>query len=293
MNSAIIATILGLHVVATFAGWIVARRRGRFIGGPYLCFALALPPLGAALSWLFAISRAPETDINESMMRRARQQEPMLHLRDEAERIVPLEEAFLINQPRKRRELMMDLLKSDPRKYLDLLLLARFNEDQETAHYASVTLTEVQRQMHLGIQQAQAELEEAPQDRTVRVKFVERLNAYVNSGLLEGWMLKQQRWVLQKALEDFPVQWDTPEISSVKVDNALALGLAHDARRQAMVMMDRWPRDERSYLKMLEVCVQTGDSKAMRALMERIRHSEIDWTHDGLERIHYFDGRSA
>lgn len=52
---------------------------------------------------------------------------------DTDKKIVPLEEALLINEPRVRRELIMDVLNDDPEEYMDLLKQARMNEDVEVA----------------------------------------------------------------------------------------------------------------------------------------------------------------
>ena len=50
---------------------------------------------------------------------------------DMDEKIVPLEEALLINKPGIRRELIMDVLNDDPEEYMDILKQARMNEDVE------------------------------------------------------------------------------------------------------------------------------------------------------------------
>ena len=57
--------------------------------------------------------------------------------------IVPLEEALLINDPEKRRKLIMDILNDDPSKYIELLEKARMNEDVEVVHYAITAMVEL------------------------------------------------------------------------------------------------------------------------------------------------------
>lgn len=59
---------------------------------------------------------------------------------DMDEKIVPLEEALLINKPGIRRELIMDVLNDDPEEYMDILKQARMNEDVEVVHYAITQL---------------------------------------------------------------------------------------------------------------------------------------------------------
>ena len=62
---------------------------------------------------------------------------------DTDKKIVPLEEALLINEPGVRRELIMDVLNDDPEEYMDLLKQARMNEDVEVVHYAITAMVEL------------------------------------------------------------------------------------------------------------------------------------------------------
>lgn len=291
MPDAVIAVVIALHVSAVLAGAAAACFRGRMISGPYLCFSLAIPVFGAAVCWVFALSPEPKKGIRDHMMRNAQRHETMVGIRNEADKLVPLEEAFIINAPKQRRELMMNLLRSDPRKYLDLLLLARFNEDPETSHYATATLTEVQRQIQLELQQMQIKLHHNPQDMQTRLAYIELLNTYVGSGMLEGRMLERYRRALRQALYELPQKRCTVEICSMRVRNDLALHMAQEARMQALAMIERWPEDERAYLELLEVCVQTRDRRALEALMAQIEQAPVEWTRAGLERIRYFGGR--
>ena len=204
MPDPVLSFVLAAHAAAVLLGMLAARQKGRRLSVPYACFMLALPVFGAAVCWVFALASPPRDGIRDPMMRNTQRHEAWVGIRHEADRLVPLEEAFLINEPKKRRELMMDLLRSEPRKHLDLLLLARFNEDPETAHYATATLTEVQRQMQLELQQMQTALLKNPQDAKTRLAYIELLNGYVDSGLLEGQLLERQRRMLGKALDELP-----------------------------------------------------------------------------------------
>lgn len=293
MPDPVLSFVLAAHAAAVLLGMLAARQKGRRLSVPYACFMLALPVFGAAVCWVFALASPPRDGIRDPMMRNTQRHEAWVGIRHEADRLVPLEEAFLINEPKKRRELMMDLLRSEPRKHLDLLLLARFNEDPETAHYATATLTEVQRQMQLELQQMQTALLKNPQDAKTRLAYIELLNGYVDSGLLEGQLLERQRRMLGKALDELPEDWLSVPLCSIQVRNDLALGRAQEARLQALDMITRWPEDERAYLEMLEVCVQTRDRYALQKLKERLKHAPVEWTRAGLERIHYFCGKGG
>lgn len=71
---------------------------------------------------------------------------------DTDKKIVPLEEALLINEPGVRRELIMDVLNDDPEEYMDLLKQARMNEDVEVVHYAITAMVELSKEYDFRLQ---------------------------------------------------------------------------------------------------------------------------------------------
>ncbi len=283
--------ILLAYAVLLRAAGGVARGRRRRVGAGHVLMALLLPLWGLALLWVFALSPDPEPDALDELKRNDERHAALIAPGAQAARTVPLEEAFLMNTPQKRRELMMNLLRSDPRKYLDLLLLARFNEDPETAHYATATLTEVQRQMQLEVQQAQIEAQKHPDDAAACVEYVRILKEYVDSGLLEGRLLLRQQMVLEQALADVPAEALTPELLSMRTRNLLALSRAPEARACAQEMIDRWPEDETGWLEMLRVCVDAHDRQGAEALAARAEEAPVAWSHAGRERLRYFMGK--
>lgn len=57
--------------------------------------------------------------------------------------VVPLEEALLLNDSSRRRELIMNVLNDNPGEYVELLKQARMNEDVEVVHYAITAMVEL------------------------------------------------------------------------------------------------------------------------------------------------------
>lgn len=82
--------------------------------------------------------------------------------REEAQNIVPLEEALIINDRITRKKLVLEMLLDDPMKNIDILLLARENNDVDTAHYANTTIAKIQRDFQLQIQQMAVAYENDP-----------------------------------------------------------------------------------------------------------------------------------
>lgn len=81
--------------------------------------------------------------------------------------IVPLEEALLINDPEKRRKLIIDILNDDPSKYIELLEKARMNEDVEVVHYAITAMVELSKDYDSKLQTFERTYAAAPEDPVV------------------------------------------------------------------------------------------------------------------------------
>ena len=282
-----------VHILGILLPYAAARIRGRKLKLPVLLFCLLLPLCGPFTCCILAFAQEPRSDATDHLRYNENRYAQLISTDNNASHIVPLEEAFLINTPQKRRELMLNLLRSDPRKYLDLLLLARFNEDPETAHYATATLTEVQRQIQLELQQAQMEVVRHPNDTTACTTYIHLLKDYVDSGLLEGHLLLRQRMVLEQALAALPANGLTPELMNIRVSNLLELQHPAEARSCAEKMISLWPQDESGWLALLHVYVETRDRAGLQMMMKRLANQDVEWSRNGLERMKYYYGKNG
>ena len=66
--------------------------------------------------------------------------------------VVPLEEALLLNDSSRRRELIMNVLNDNPGEYVELLKQARMNEDVEVVHYAITAMVELSKEYDYRLQ---------------------------------------------------------------------------------------------------------------------------------------------
>jgi hypothetical protein len=242
------------------------------------------PVFGPITGWMMVLAVGQSPSGADWILRNEKNKEMILHqmpLKD----MVPLEEALLINDPHKRRTLMMNILRSDPMQYLDLLLIARFNDDTETAHYATATIMELQRQFQMEIQQRQAELDRSDADFEKQREYVKFLSTYCESGLLEGQLLRRQRLVLKKALEQCMPRKEDTTLLHIMVRNSLALKEAVEARSAAQALMARWPLDESSWLEGMRVCVETHDQSGMQALLAHMHKTPVDFSSKGREQL--------
>ena len=281
---------VSLHLFLCAGLIALAPRHHRPFNHAHFIWILLIPIFGplAGLSLIRAVGRKPP-DADWLLQQQEERHRINIVARSNVESTVPLEEALLINDPHKRRNLMMNILRSDPMRYLDLLLIARYNDDTETAHYATASIMEIQRQFQLDLQQYQLELTKQDASFDTHRQYIELLSRYCLSGLLEGQLLRRQQLLLKTALDEALKLEDDPDLLRIKVGNSLALKDAQEARKTALHLIDEFPRDERSWLEGMRVYTETRDPQGMRALLKRIEDEKIDLTAAGREHLHFLE----
>lgn len=93
--------------------------------------------------------------------------------------VVSMEEALLINDAGTRRNLMMDVLYDHPEEYVDVLLLARMNEDVEVVHYATTALAELSKRYDAQLLRLDSEWRKYPDDRRLLCEYCDVLQRYL------------------------------------------------------------------------------------------------------------------
>ncbi len=278
----IIMALHGLLLGAVILSSHVLKRR---LHGAHYLWMLMLPIIGPLSGWMQMRAEGRTPPGSTWIRRNDEAYKNLIMAHNPVKDTVPLEEALLINDPNKRRTMMMNILRSDPLQYLDLLLVARFNEDTETAHYATATIMELQRQFQLEIQQRQLELDQNEEDIAKHKEYAAFLSRYCESGLLEGQLLRRQRLVLKKALDrGLSIEID-PALLSMRVRNSLALNESADAKAAAQTLMNRWTLHEVSWLESMRCCVETRDQSGMQSLLQKLRETPVDLTSKGREQL--------
>lgn len=107
--------------------------------------------------------------------------------------VVPLEDAMVVNDTMLRRSLMLDILHKNPEEYLHLLEKASHSDDVEITHYATTTLSEIQREYEIQIQKCMRRYKKYPNDMDNLSEYKECLIKYTGSGLISGVVLLMQR----------------------------------------------------------------------------------------------------
>ncbi len=282
--------LLSVHELLCATLLYFAQRKKHYFILTHLLWVLLIPVFGPIAG--YSLLRAHDREPPDADWLAHQEEKHRMNIvsRSYVDLTVPLEEALLINDPHKRRSIMMNILRSDPMRYLDLLLIARYNDDAETAHYATASIMELQRHFQLELQELQQKIARDSADMAYWRKYIELLSRYCDSGLLEGQLLRRQQLLLENALDAaLGIQMDGAFLR-IRISNCLALKKAEEAKDAAQTLMRLLPEDENSWLEGMRVYAETHDQGGMRALLERIKTERIDFSAAGREHLLYFSG---
>jgi hypothetical protein len=208
---------------------------------------------------------------------------------DEEGNIIPLEEALLINDNKTRREMILKTLYDDPKKYLDVLMIARHNEDVETSHYATTVISNAQREFQIEVQQLSSKLSTQPDDIKTIDRYIDTVEIYINSGLLEEILLRNQRITYGQVL-DQKLALRTMDKQTVikKIRNHLELNESFEAYEAWENLKNKFPEDEETWIEALRICIETHDDNRLRETLTEINSRPIYWTTNGKNKVEYW-----
>lgn len=208
--------------------------------------------------------------------------------------IVPLEEAINLDSYGVRRRILLDTLFDEPEKHLQVLMVARQNDDAETAHYAATTVEKIQRDYQLELQNFSTQLEKRPNDRNVLIGYIRLLEEYIHSGLPEEHLMERQRVVLSELLEKkLSLEPRDKQVLIKKLHNSLAMEAFSTAMEVSEILRKEWPNDEDTWIESLRLSVEAGNQELFQEVTKEIKNADIEWSKSSRDKLAYWmDGYS-
>lgn len=100
--------------------------------------------------------------------------------------LVAIEEALIINSPRERREIIMDVLNDNPKEYVEFLQKAGNNEDSEVVHYAVTAMVEISKENDDILQKLGNDYKQNPDNFEVLSRYSDFLWTVLDQNLMSG-----------------------------------------------------------------------------------------------------------
>ena len=205
------------------------------------------------------------------------------------DRIVPLEEALLINEPSARRELMMEIMYANPSDYVEQLKEASLNDDTEVVHYAVTALSELQKEYDLQFQELEWEMRKHPEDTELEDRYISLLSRYLGSGLAEGnarnVKLRDYSDMLGRRLE---TRQDSLRLYRDKVETDLQIKEYGKAYQVIQEILGRWEKNEAGYLLLLRYYAAMNSRAGIDSVLGMIERKGIYLSPEGRTEVRFW-----
>ena len=189
--------------------------------------------------------------------------------------VVPLEEALLLNDPSRRRELIMNVLNDNPGEYVELLKQARMNEDVEVVHYAITAMVELSKDYDSKLQTFERTYAAAPEDPVVLDEYCDFMEEYLQQGLLEKQVEHMQRNQYTQLLQK-KIKTDMNFHSCLCLaDNLMKLKDYSGAQQILDVIDKKWHRREEYWVRKIQLFAEQKNGRAIQAALKQMKEEHI------------------
>ena len=188
---------------------------------------------------------------------------------------IPLEEALVINSPKERRKIIMDVLSDNPKEYVEFLKKAGDNEDSEVVHYAVTAMVEISKENDYKLQSFEKEYSRNKGDYKLLRDYCDFLWKYIELNLAEGQAEKTNRYLFMSLiLKKISIN---PKIDDciLAVRNAVALQEYNEAHRIIDIMDEHWQFSEKTLLLKIEYYAAIKNSKEIKKILDVIDQNDI------------------
>lgn len=212
---------------------------------------------------------------------------------DEAERVLPIEDALLVGDASIRREAMISFLLRDSGGNMRPLSIARGSHDTEASHYASTAMSRMSGSYEARLNELTEEHYADPDDMGKLSELVEFLDGYLSSGLLEGTMRKNVRYLYESMLAEQHVKSETMS-GDVRLCGCLIDDGDYDQAEVLLDMMEsQWPDSQEVMCVRLRYCASTHDLNGTNDVIGRMRDIRGTKTPQVRDALDFWDGSNG
>ena len=263
----------------------------------YIVFPISLPFLGYILLW--GLNRSIQKDESDLSLVQGDFEEwfdvddtqKMSRVEsayDHVEEIIPLEEALVLQDKEVSRWMLMEIVSRAPAKFIDLLFLARQDEDTEVVHYATTLIAEISRQYDIRLQTLDKKHQENPSDYRILAEYCAVLAAYLQKNLvtkrMEEVLRKDYSHLLEKKLQQKEQLSDYVKL----IENELLLKRYESVEKYLNTISQKWPQQEEIYMLYLRYYFETRQGERLEELVEAIKNGSIYISKANRERLAFW-----
>lgn len=203
-------------------------------------------------------------------------------------KLVPMEEALIINNSKERRSLIMDILNDNPREYIEFLQKAGNNDDTEVVHYAVTAMVEISKENDYMMQKLERRYEKNPDDYNLLCEYTDFLWDCLEQNLMQGQVEIVNRNLFDKICRKKLMFHETKEDYIRLIKNNMSLGNYTQAGSDLDNMDTLWHETEEIVLLRLNYYAAMGQGKNITKLIDEIDREHIYLSASAKEEIAFW-----
>ncbi|WP_372629192.1 hypothetical protein [Cohnella sp.] len=292
----------GLYLIISAAALVLFNRQDKQLLLIKLLIVASIPGLGWLLPTIW--SQKPRPRSAQQFAEYVEQQEREHSIRRigvfhgvEKQReldVVPIEDALVASRHQERRQALIEVLKQDTIKYIEVLQLAVNNEDTETSHYAVSAIMEMKRKLLISLQELEVRYEQDPHHAETAKAYVEVLAVYVRSGFLDERTKRKYQYTYLSVMTNYLKQHEKEEqLFAAKLETEIELGIFAEAEQTALHYVECFPLSEQAYLSLMKYYFTVRSSRKLEQTLIRLKNSPIRLSNAGLTAVRFWSEGEA
>ena len=271
--------LAAIHLLACLLIWI-GILRGKVRLQKYMIFvALLLPFWGIILllilhfEWGFDPAASAELKESSAILHSSLHRSVSMDEK-RSDKTVPIEEALLINSPREKRTIIMDILNENPRDYVELLQKAGNNDDTEVVHYAVTAMVEISKENDYAMQTLEREYAANPYDLGVLTRYCDFLWDCLTQNLMQGQIEIMNRNLFSRLVTEKLAIYENLEDYNRLAENELNCGNAENVRKILETIKDKWPDSEEYILLNIQYLALMNEGSKIQEFIDEINNNQ-------------------
>ena len=203
---------------------------------------------------------------------------------------VSMEEALIVNTPKERRALIMDILNDNPKAYVEFLKMAGNNDDTEVVHYAVTAMVQIAKENDQTLWELEQKYIQNPANTELLTAYCDFLWRCLEQGLMQGQMERMNRnlfdVLIQKKMGLGPaVVEDYLRCirNNMELKNYTAAASYIEKARQL------WPRNEDFLIQQIQYLADLERGEELQALLRRLEEKDLYLTAKVKEVIAFWE----
>lgn len=286
--------LLLLHIICCILVYIGIRTRILRVKLPMMAFVIFVPVTGLLCCLILhfqlflkegnrGIPGIEKMKIQEAIYRSI-----MTEGRESQGRIIPLEDALIVNDSAVRKNLMMEVLTDHPEAYMELLQMARMNEDVEVVHYATTALAEISKKYDRQLNRLETKWRDSKGEPGILEEYLSFLKQYLQQGIADGHMERIWREKYSSLLRQQITYLKELDVYRELVENEMELGHFPEARGILEDMEQWWEMEEDYQMELISYFIRTGQGEALQKQIRTIQEKKIYISRSNREKLNFW-----